>query len=152
VFAHSGGVPDPSLDQCYFCKDLPLVDNKHKKVIHSHGFRQFGLVQLLTQVVNLDTLSVVINFGDFSPSCRILNPLKLFYFCPLVSCGYITADPTSFNDHFALHRSTFKLFGFSEIFEIIKMNMIDRPKMCLNAQALLRARNVYFCNGEVDKC
>jgi hypothetical protein len=79
VFAHSGGVPDPSVDQCYFCDGLPVVDNKHKKVIHSHGFRQFGLVQLLTQVVNLNTVSLVINFGDFSPSCRILNPFKLFW-------------------------------------------------------------------------
>jgi hypothetical protein len=44
------------------------------------------------------------------------------------------------------------LFGFSEIFEIIKMNVMDRPNMCLSAYALLRARNVYICNGEVDKC
>jgi hypothetical protein len=67
VFAHSGGIPDPSLDQCYFCNGLPIIDNKHKKVIHSHGFRQFGLVQLLTQVVNLNTVSLVINFCDFFP-------------------------------------------------------------------------------------
>jgi hypothetical protein len=86
VFAHSGGIPDPSLDQCYFCKDLPLVDNKHKKVIHSHGFREFGLVQLLTQVVNLNTVSLVINFGDFPPlveSSTLLSCFGFVLWCPL---------------------------------------------------------------------
>jgi hypothetical protein len=152
VFTFSGGIPDPYLNHCYLCKDVPVVDTSHKKVIHSHGFRQFGLIQLLTQVVNLDTVSLVINFGDGSPSCRILNPLKLFYFCPIVSCGFITSDMIAYNEHFAAHRVTFKLFNFGEAFEIIKMSMMDRPGMSLSAQSLLRARNVYICNGAVDRC
>jgi hypothetical protein len=58
--------------------EIPCLKNNSDLILHSHGYRQFGFAQLLSQVVDLKSLVMVANMGDGSGSYKIKSHLILF--------------------------------------------------------------------------
>jgi hypothetical protein len=53
IFPIVGCVLNSATNYCYLCKGVHTLNNGNDLVVHSHNYRQFGLIKLLSQVVDL---------------------------------------------------------------------------------------------------